>query len=318
MGAGETIAPHLIIKMEKQKYFLENEKKNFLIIMNRFLDGINFEQEQYQGRPRAYINDILKSLLIMSFHSWSYRRANSDIEQLYKEGSLNNIPKRSTLNKYMNNPEVEKIIGRLIQLSALSFSDVENTAVMDSTWYSKYIVVSGAHKTVHRTLKLPPFSKTRKLHVICLKESKIICWAKAGDGTTHDVNFFKDAITETVKNGFHIKVILADSAYNSRDNFSLCESLNIEWAFLDFKKNNTLKRSGSFLRRKMFKLYTDDKEQWHDFYRHRAPTIEGGIFSSFKRKNINYVRGRKPTAQNVELLLKSLRHNFVIIGKYYL
>ena len=53
---------------------------------------------------------------------------------------------------------------------------------------------------------------------------------------------------------------------------------------------------------------------WILFCRFRA--IIEGIFSSIKRKNINYLRSRNEIAQDNELLFKALVYNLTIIGKF--
>jgi hypothetical protein len=61
-------------------------------------------------------------------------------------------------------------------------------------------------------------------------------------------------------------------------------------------------------------MYREQKEVWNQTYRFRV--IIEGIFSALKRKNLNYLRSKKETAMDVELLLKALVYNITIIGKY--
>jgi len=84
--------------------------------------------------------------------------------------------------------------------------------------------------------------------------------------------------------------------------------------FIDFKSNNQVRRAKSDLWREKLRLYREKKEIWNQTYRFRV-VIEV-IFSSIKRKNLNYLRSKKETAMDVELLLKALVYNITIIGKY--
>lgn len=156
--------------------------------------------------------------------------------------------------------------------------------------------------------------KVRKIHVACLKNSKVIAYAKATKGTENDSPHFEDAVRTVCKNGFQIKTLLADAGYVSKNNYAICKELGILDAFIDFKSNNELRRAKSDLWREKLKLYREQKEIWNQTYRFRV--IIEGVFSAIKRKNLNYLRSKKETAMDVELLLKALVYNLTIIGKY--
>jgi len=61
-------------------------------------------------------------------------------------------------------------------------------------------------------------------------------------------------------------------------------------------------------------LYREQKDIWNQTYRFRV--IVEGVFSAIKKKNLNYLRSRKETAMDVEVLLKALVYNLTVIGKY--
>ncbi len=304
------------MELQANKHHLENEKNNFLITMNEFINGINFEQEQFQGRPRANLKTILKCLLVMSYCGLSYRRSHSDIVNLYQQGLIESIPKKATIGKYMLDEEIKKILQDLIPFSARTFMDVEDTLLVDSTWFHKFIKLSGSNKRklAKGTAKLPPLSKTRKLHVMCFLKSQMIISVRASIGTAHDNNFFREMLQEVLDNGFKIKRILGDSAYLDKKNMILCEENNIKDVFIDFRSNVRYRRGGSGLWKERLKIYKENPELWHENYRFRVK-IEG-LFSTMKRKGNNYIRSRKDNSQDVELLLKALWHNLTIISKF--
>lgn len=84
--------------------------------------------------------------------------------------------------------------------------------------------------------------------------------------------------------------------------------------FIDFKSNATLSRAKSDIWREKLKLYKEQKDVWNQTYRFRV--IVEGIFSAIKKKHLNYLRSKKETAMDVEVLLKALVYNLTIIGKY--
>ena len=301
-----------VIKLQKNPLSLEREKERFIQNMCNFLDPLNFESMQEMGRPRADFKDIAKAFLVMSYNSMSYRRTQSDLKKMHEEGLIKIIPSRSTLNEYANNLNSEKLIEKLIQASALFFADNEDTIILDSTWFSKKMY-GGGYKKVHDK-KHAPLDVVRKLHVVCLKNSRIIAYAKATKGTEHDSPHFEDMVNSVCKKGFNIRTLLADAGYSSKNNFVICRENGINNVFIDFRSNASVKRAKSDIWREKLKLYKEKKEVWNESYRFRV-LIEG-VFSAIKRKNLNYLRSKTEIAQNVELLLKALVYNITIMGKY--
>ena len=96
-----------VIALQKNSLTLEREKERFIQNLCNFIEPLNFEQLQIMGRPKTNFKDIIKSLLVMSYHGMSYRRTQSDLKKMFEEDLLKSIPPRSTLNDYSN-----KEIGR--------------------------------------------------------------------------------------------------------------------------------------------------------------------------------------------------------------
>ena len=299
-------------ELKLKKNHLESERKDLLITICNFIEPLNFEQLQIMGRPKSNLKDIIKSLLVMSYNSMSYRRTQSDLKKMFEEGLLKSVPPRSTLNDYSNKEEVIKIIEKLIQLSALFFIDNENTVILDSTWFGLRMYSGGYRKVYDK--KNAPLQKVRKLHIACLKNSKVIAYAKATKGTKNDSPLFEEFLRAVVKNGFNIRTLLADAGYSSKKNYALCKELGIFDAYIDFKSNSRTRRAKSDLWRERLRLYREQNKVWNQTYRFRV--IVEGVFSAMKKKNLNYLRSRKETAQDVEILLKALVYNLTIIGRY--
>lgn len=285
--------------------------------MNNFLDKIRLEEDQYEGRPRAFMGDIIKSLLIMSYHGWSYRRARTDIATLCELGHIESIPHRATLNKYMLDPKLQEIIKELITLSAFSFFHNENTILVDSTWFCQFSRICGRHKrkVSDRVLRLPPLNKTRKIHVVCFLESKMVLTVRTSLGNRHDNPFFLPMMKEIWEKGFKIEKVICDSGYFAKENFAWLQDHNVKEAFIDFRSNSIIKRSFSTLRREMFTMYKNRPQEWAATYSKRV-LIES-LFSTIKRRGkFHYLRSKKPDSQDSEMLLKILTHNFLTIAKY--
>jgi hypothetical protein len=301
-----------VITLQRNTLTLEKEKERFITNLCDFIEPLNFEQLQVMGRPKANFKDILKALCLMSYHGMSYRRTQSDLNWMFERELIKSIPPRSTLNDYSNNENTKALIEKLIQVSALFFNENEDTLILDSTWFGERMYSGGYRKVYDK--KSSSLQKVRKIHVACLKNSKVIAYAKATKGTDNDSPLFEELVRAVVKNGFQIKTLLADAGYLSKNNYVICKELGILNAFIDFKSNNELRRAKSDLWREKLRLYREQKEVWNQTYRFRV--IIEGVFSAMKRKNLNYLRSKKETAMDVELLLKALVYNLTIIGKY--
>ena len=300
-----------VVSLEPNSNSLEQEKEKFIQNMSSFVDRLNFEVVQIVGRPKADFKAIIKGLLVMSYHGFSYRRALSDLRSIHNTGLISFVPSRSVLNLYANDVNTKQLISRMIQASATFFTEDENTIILDSTWMALQMYVGGYEK-VHD--KKSGFDKCRKLHIAVLKNSKAIGYATTSKGTAHDSPFFEELVSTIVHNGFSITSLLADAGYSSKENYAICKELGIQDAYIDFRSNATAKRAKSDLWREKIKLFREQKEIWHESYKFRS--IVEGVFSAIKRKHLNYLRSRNEVAQDNELLLKCLVYNITVIGRY--
>ncbi len=289
---------------------LEKEKYEFLRTTCNFLDNIEFEDEQVNGRPKTSQREILKHLLVMSYNAMSYRRALGDLKILYDQDFIKKIISRSTLNDYANNTKTIELLERMIQISSLFFKETEDTLIVDSTWFGEKMYVGGA-KNVHEGKQ--GLNNTRKIHVGILKDSKVICYAKATKGTLHDCPVFKDIVSESAEL-FDIKYCLGDKGYLSKENYILCQDLGIK-AYLDFKVNCKFKGGGSRLWKDQINIWRKKPEIWKESYRFRV-LIES-VFSVIKKKHNSYLRSRKETSRDNEMLLKCLVYNLTVIGRCF-
>jgi transposase len=161
---------------------------------------------------------------------------------------------------------------------------------------------------------IPPLVKTKKLHIGCLANSKVIAYAKTSIGTAHDSPFFEQIVSTVCNNGFSINTCLADAGYCSKANYSLCQDLGIKNVFIDFRSNVTGKRPKSQAWRDSFRIYKGEEDIWHENYRFRV--LVESTFSVIKRKFLNWLRNKNETARENEMLLKALCYNLTILARY--
>lgn len=291
------------------KNSLEKEKNNFLKSTCNFLDNLEFNDEQINGRPKTNQRELLKHLLIMSYNAMSYRRAISDLEILYDQGFIQKTVSRSTLNNYANNEKTITLLERLIQVSATFFKETEDTLIVDSTWFGEKMY-TGGHAEVYNSKR--GLTNTRKIHVGILKNSKVICYAKATKGTLHDSPVFKDILINSA-DLFNLKYCLGDKGYCSKDSYIICDERKIT-AYLDFRKNCKQFGGKSKLWSEQVDIWKNKPEVWRESYRYRV-TVEG-VFSVIKKKHNSYLRARGDISRDIEMLLKCLVYNLSVIGKH--
>ncbi|MDP1728700.1 MAG: transposase, partial [archaeon] len=302
-----------LLELELQKNTLSNEKEKFIQNMVQFIDSIDFQNKYEFGRPKVNSSDLFKSILIMSYHGMSYRRAESDIRLLFKNNLISSIPRRSTLNKYMNLTATQKMLEAFITISALVFIDHEDTLICDSTWLSHHMY-GGGYKIVYDK-QHAPLDKCTKIHIGCLKNSKVIASAIVTKGTSHDSPIFQKLLMKVLNAGFCIRSLLADCGYASKDNYSLCSKLNIEDVFIDFQDRSKPNPNSHTAWNKRLRARLQHPELWHENYRFRV--LVESLFSCIKKKSANYLRSRKEIARFNELLLKALVYNINVIGRYF-
>ena len=257
-----------LLELELQKNTLSNEKEKFIRNMIQFIDAIQFEDKPIFGRPRAILPDLFKSILLMSYHGMSYRRAESDIRWLFENKLISSIPRRSTLNKYMNLNETQKVLESLITISALIFIDYEDTLICDSTWLSHHMY-GGGYKIVYDK-EHAPLDKCTKIHIGCLKKSKVIAGAIVTKGTTHDCPIFQKLLLKVFNAGFCITSLLADKGYASKDNYSFCRKLNIEEVFIDFKSKCKPNPNSHTAWNNRLRAFLQHPDIWKESYRFRV------------------------------------------------
>ena len=138
-------------QLDIERNSLEKEKERFIQNMCGFIEPLNFDTFQLLGRPKSNMKDILKSLMIMSYHGMSCRRAQSDLRWMYENQLISSLIPRSTMNDYANDQETLKLLEKLISISSLFFIDGEDTVILDSTWFGLRMY-TGGYRKVHDSI----------------------------------------------------------------------------------------------------------------------------------------------------------------------
>ena len=260
------------------------------------------------GRPSVNLSDIIKCLCIKAYSGLSSWRSDSELRIAQRLGIVDNIYKRSALNKYLGKPEVTLLLKKLLRTIAEPVAVIETQLTTDATGiglaYSRkrWVEVRNDHQQ-HKLFV--------KLHIICGAKSNVVFAANITKGTAHESPLLKALIEETVEY-VEAREISADSGYLSRDNVNYSSESGMQ-AFIMPKKNTSTKKGGLGAWGAMVRLWRDNYDLFALHYHQRSNSES--TFSMIKRKFGDYVRAKSEIGQINEVLTKTVCHNACVLGE---
>ncbi len=285
-----------------------NEKDMFLKLLHDLCE--NVEEPQYKfGRPTLPLAEMIFSSALKVYTGFSLRRFMSDMRMAKDKQYIANDCSYVSVSNYMRKKELTPILHRLIALSAQPLIAVEERFAVDSSGF--------------RSTKFNEYMKQRfhlqkehdwiKLHICCGTKTNIVTAVQVDMGA--DSPQFIPLTQQTIDNGFTIKEMTADKAYNSVDNYNAIQQVGGQ-AYIPFKSNATgtsdrSKGNKARLWRKMFHYFQLNQDDFLKHY-HARSNVES-TFNMVKSKFSDLVRSKDDIAQENELLLKILCHNIVVL-----
>jgi hypothetical protein len=284
------------------------EKLMVYRIIKDAVDALEIIDGYKDGRPSAKLKEILISLCIQEYSGLSSWRVESELKIAQQLNFLETVYKRSTLNKYLDNPEITKWLEELYQNIAIPLAEVEEVLAVDSTGIS---VAYGKKKWVEVREEFQLHRDYKKLHIICGTRSNIIFAAKVTHGTSHDSPPFKELL-EKATAITKAKEVCGDPAYTNHENVTLISSKGMV-PFLMPKKNFVIRNRGSSVWGKMVRLWHDNLPLFKLHY-HQRSNVES-CFSMIKRKYSFYTRAKTKVSQTNEILRKVVCLNAGILSE---
>jgi len=290
-----------------------NEKLLFLEISNDLLDMFEFKQVKTNGRPVKNTKDILFSMLVKVYNKNSSRRTIGDLKLLKKLGYIQDVPCYSTLMNYFNNTDFQKVLEKIIELSALPLKEVEEDFASDATGFSSS---QFGRWFDHKWGEEKEKRVYRKLHAMIGVRSNIITHAivtKQEGRYTGDTSQFRELVKKTAIN-FTIKEVSADMAYSSRQNLETIKELGAT-PFIPFKKNTKSKGNGSSTWKQMHYYFKQKPQEFFEHY-HKRSNVET-TFAMIKQKFSGQLLTKNWQANTNEILGKCICHNICCLIKAY-
>ena len=259
---------------------------------NNELDNMN---EGKEGASYVYPNSFVQLLGYMRvyFHL-PYRQTEGVVRAQSKVPS---IPDYSTIQRRINKLD--------IKINEHLGNDI--VIALDSTGI----------KITNRGEWLPHKWNVRKgylkIHVaVDIKKKKIVSLEVTSE-EIHDGSRLKNLVDNALENNT-LKIVVADGAYDSKENFRYLYDNNTE-AAIKVRKNSSYRFMGCNPRRKVVLQQLKNLEKWKSSVSYGQRWIVESVFSSMKRMFGEYVSARRFPNMVKEMMLKASLYNTFIVRK---
>jgi len=149
-----------------------------------------------------------------------------------------------------------------------------------------------------------------KIHVAVDVKTGQILAMEITDDRTGDSRKFK-SLVERASERANVKLALADSAYDSRENFNLLETKGIEPG-IRIKHGASSKARGSWARRRTALEFLKNEKKWKQRVGYGRRWAAEGTFSNVKRTFGEFVVAKKFKHMIQEMMLKAFTYNVLM------
>ena len=285
----------------------EQEKEHFLRLLADAVKNIETDQG-IMGRPKAFLNDVIYSMVFKVYSGLSGRRFISDMRISKDFGYIQKDIPNTTLRDYFNKEETTQILQELVMATAQPLNEVEIDFAIDSSGFGTSTYQNWKeykHATQER------YKKWLKCHIVSGVKTNVISAVNITSEFENDSPQLKELLEKTNKI-FNIREFSADKAYSSRDNLKMINEVGAT-PYIPFKKNVTLTKTnmhGMYWKKALhYFLYNQEEFQQHYHKRSNVETT----FSMIKKKFGETLRCKTWTSQVNELLCKVICHNICIL-----
>ena len=286
----------------------ENEGDHFVALLRELCDEI--EQPEYNfGRPRLPLSDMLFAMAVKVYSTMSGRRAMSDIRSAEAQGLLVKMPSVASCWRYMDKPELKALLQELIELSALPLASVETHFSPDSSGFASKTYVRWFDKKWGKEVKEAQWVKC---HIMTGAKTNIVTAADVTVEASNDSPYLVPFLNTTAEN-FNVQEVSADKAYLGKNNLRAIKKAGAT-PYIPFKTNSVAhnpKQKRDRVWERAYYFFNLHRSEFLERY-HLRSNVES-TFAMIKAKFGASVRGKNPTAQVNETLVKILCHNIVVL-----
>lgn len=260
------------------------------------LDNMNDGKE---GACYRYPNSFVQLLGYMRAYFHLPYRQTEGVVRVYTGSKVRSTPDYSTINRRVNKLDIRinKRIGNDIVI------------VLDSTGI----------KVTNRGEWLPHKWNIRKgylkIHVAVDVKKKKIVSLEVTTEEVYDGMMLRKLIENAAAENNNVKRVIADGAYDSKENFRYLFDNDIEAAIKVRKNSSADEMTDSHPRKIVVQQQLKNFEKWKDSVSYGYRWIAETVFSSIKRMFGEYVSARKYSNMVKEMMLKASLYNIFITRK---
>lgn len=261
---------------------------------NNELDNMN---EGKEGASYVYPDSFVQLLGYMRAYFHLPYRQTEGVVRAHAKSKVPSIPDYSTIHRRINKLD--------IKINEHLGNDI--VIALDSTGI----------KITNRGEWLPHKWNVRKgylkIHVaVDIKKKKIVSLEVTSE-EIHDGGRLRNLVDNALENNT-LKIVIADGAYDSKENFRYLYDNNIE-AAIKVRKNSSYRFMGCNPRRKVVLQQLKNLEKWKSSVSYGQRWIVESVFSSMKRMFGEYVSARRFPNMVKEMMLKASLYNTFIVRK---
>lgn len=253
-----------------------------------------------RGKPFAYPESLIRFLAFPRyFFRLPFRQEEGFVAALAKFVPGLEAPNYSTICRRINSLPLE------FKRSLRELGDDVVVAIDASG-----IKVTNRGEWIREQWDRTPRRGYLKIHLAVDTKTKQILAMEVTDERTGDIKMFRPLV-EQASGRARVKLVLADSAYDSRENFNFLEAKGIGPG-IKVRRGASGKARGSWARRRTAREFLEDEKRWKKRVGYGRRWAVEGTFSSLKRTFGEFVMAQKFENMAKEMLLKAFCYNLLM------
>jgi len=247
------------------------------------------------------------TMCIKAYHKSDLRKTESILKESHHRNVIGKVPSYRSIDNFFNDHRLNKLLDRLILITALPLAFVEKTGAMDSTGMSVHKYDSWQQaKWGTQTERSRCF---RKLHAVVGTTTNIFISADVTLKTVADVTMLPGVVADHPRL-FAMEDFVADKAYSSRAAMKFLHDLGLN-PFIPFKRTSSSTPKGSLIWQEMFHFARDFPEEFDAHY-HQRSNVET-TFHMLKMRFGDYLMTKNFVANQNEIKVRVLSHNLCVL-----
>jgi len=273
------------VKRDWKTYNDQLVKRGELLLDLDFVENWEEELEEMnggkRGKPCQYPESLVEFLAFPRyFFRLPFKQEEGFVEALGKFVPELEVPDYSTICRRINDlqPRFER-----------SLREPGNDVVVAID--ASGIKVTNRGDWIREQWNRKPRRGYLKIHIAVDTKTKQILAMEVTNERTGDIKMFKPLV-ERASGRTKVKLVLADSAYDSRDNFNFLEARGIEPG-IRIRRGASGKARGSRARRRAARGFLEDERGWKRKVGYGRRWVVEGTFSNLKRFFGEFVTAQK-------------------------